>query len=158
MNRILSIACAGLLAAPLALQAADTAPSTPAVIKSPDVAQRLASARRALEAKNYEVAMRELNVAERDDPRNADVQNLLGYAWRKRPQPDLVKAIAHYQAALKIDPRHRGVHEYIGEAYLMDRKPALAEQHLAELEKICGKGCEEYQELEKSIAAYKAKN
>jgi Flp pilus assembly protein TadD len=158
MKRVLSIACAGLLAAPFALHAADTAPSTPAVLKSPNVAERLASARRALDGKNYEVAMRELNVAEREDPRNADVQNLLGYTWRKRPQPDLVKAIAHYQAALKIDPRHRGVHEYIGEAYLMDRKPAEAEKHLAELEKICGKGCEEYQELATSIAAYKTKN
>jgi hypothetical protein len=40
----------------------------------------------------------------------------------------------------------------------MDRKPAEAEKHLAELEKICGRGCEEYAELAKSIADYKAKN
>jgi tetratricopeptide (TPR) repeat protein len=156
MKPALFVACAALLAAPFASQAADT-PSTPAVVKIPSVADRLAGARRALDAKNYDVAMRELTAAEKEDPRNADVHNLLGYTWRKRPQPDLVKAIAHYQTALKINPQHRGVHEYIGEAYLMDRKPAEAEKHLAELEKICGKGCEEYQDLAKSIAAYKAK-
>ncbi len=60
---------------------------------------------------------------------------------------------------LRIDPRHKGAHEYIGEAYLQDRKPDQAEKHLGELEKICGnRSCEEYAELSKAIADYKAKN
>jgi Tfp pilus assembly protein PilF len=155
MPGLLRCAAALLLAAPLAALAVDT-PSEPA--RSPTVAERLASARKALDASNYDVAMRELNVAVKEDPRNADVHNLLGYTWRKRPQPDLVKAIGHYQTALKINPQHRGVHEYIGEAYLMDRKPAEAEKHLAALEQICGKNCEQYQDLAKSIATYKARN
>lgn len=158
MKRILfSSLVAACLVAPLA-QAADTPGSNPS-IKSPTVAERLASARKSLDAKEWSAAMRELNAALREDPRNADVHNLLGYTYRKQPQPNLVKAISHYQAGLKIDPKHRGIHEYIGEAYLMDKKPAEAEKHLAELEKICGnKACEEYQDLAKSIAAYKAKN
>jgi hypothetical protein len=50
------------------------------------------------------------------------------------------------------------VHEYIGEAYLMEKNPAEAEKHLAELEKICGnKTCEEYADLSKAIADYKQK-
>ena len=85
------------------------------------------------------------------------MQNLLGYSYRKRANPDLPKAISHYQAALRLEPRHKGAHEYLGEAWLMDGKPAEAEKHLAELEKICGgKGCEEYQDLAKAIAAHKA--
>ena len=66
------------------------------------------------------------------------------------------KAFEHYEAALRLQPTHRGAHESIGEAYLMDNKPAEAEKHLAQLEQICGgTGCEEYQDLFKSIAAYK---
>ncbi|MRD46668.1 lipopolysaccharide assembly protein LapB [Caenimonas koreensis] len=138
--------------------AADTPGSNPSV-KAPSVSERLAAARKAIDAKDWSLAMRELNAAERDDARNADVQNLLGYSYRKRANPDLPKAFDHYKKALAIDPRHKGAHEYIGEAYLMDKKPAEAEKHLAQLEQICGnKTCEEYQDLAKSIAEYKAKN
>jgi hypothetical protein len=60
---------------------------------------------------------------------------------------------------LRIDPRHKGAHEYIGQAYLMEKRPAEAEKHLAELEKICGnKTCGEYTDLARSIADYKSKN
>jgi tetratricopeptide (TPR) repeat protein len=93
------------------------------------------------------------------EPGNADAHNLLAYSYRKSPSPDLAKAFEHYNIALRLNPRHKGAHEYIGEAYLMDRKPAEAEKHLAELEKICGnRSCEEYADLAKSIADYKAKN
>jgi Flp pilus assembly protein TadD len=137
--------------------AVDTPGSNPNV-KSPSVAERLAAARKAIDGKDWNGATRELNAAVREDPRNADVHNLLGYSYRKRATPDLQKAFEHYNTALKLDPRHKGAHEYIGEAYLMDNKPADAEKHLAELEKICGgKACEEYQDLAKSIAEYKAK-
>ncbi len=138
--------------------AADTPGSNPNVA-APTVGERLAAARKAIDAKDWSRASSELNVAVREDPRNADVHNLLGYSWRKRATPDLPKAFEHYNTALRLDPRHKGAHEYIGEAYLMDRKPAEAEKHLAELEKICGsKACEEYADLAKSIADYKAKN
>lgn len=124
--------------------------------RTPAVADRLATARTAIQAQSWNVALRELNAAARDEPRNADVQNLLGYTYRKRATPDLQKAFEHYEAALRLQPTHRGAHEYIGEAYLMDNKPAEAEKHLAQLEQICGgTGCEEYQDLFKSIAAYR---
>jgi Flp pilus assembly protein TadD len=127
--------------------------------QTPSVQERLANARKAIDAKNWDSAMKELNAAQRVDARNADVHNLLGYSYRKRANPDLAKAFEHYRTALKLDPRHKGVHEYIGEAYLMDKKPADAEKHLAELEKICGsRTCEEYADLAKSIADYKARN
>jgi Flp pilus assembly protein TadD len=148
-----------LLAAAAALaHAADTPGSNPSV-RTPSASERLASARKAIEAQDWGAATRELSAAAREEPRNADVHNLLGYSYRKRATPDITKAFEHYYTALRIDPRHKGAHEYIGQAYLMEKRPAQAEQHLAELEKICGgKACAEYQDLAKAIAEYKAKN
>ena len=152
------VAALAFAAATTGAQAADTPGSNPSA-RAPSAADRLASARKAIDAKDWNAALRELNAAEREEPRNADVQNLLGYSYRKRANPDLPKAISHYRAALRLDPRHRGAHEYLGEAWLMDGKPAEAEKHLAELEKICGgKTCEEYRDLAKAIAAHKAKH
>jgi Flp pilus assembly protein TadD len=149
---------AALLTTLSAAQAADTPGSDPN-LPATTVADRLANARKAIAAKDWGIAQRELNLALREDPRNADVHNLMGYSWRKRSTPDVTKAFEHYYTALKLDPRHKGAHEYIGEAYLMAKRPVEAEKHLAELEKICGsKTCEEYQELARSIADYKAKN
>ena len=92
-------------------------------------------------------------------PGNADAHNLLAYSYRKQATPDLPKAFEHYNTAHKLNPSHKGAHEYIGEAYLMDGKPAKAEEHLARLKVICGNAaCEEYDDLAKAIAAYKAKN
>jgi tetratricopeptide (TPR) repeat protein len=50
-------------------------------------------------------------------PDAADLHNELGFAHRKTRQLD--KAFEHYKRALAINPRHRGAHEYIGEAYLL---------------------------------------
>jgi Tfp pilus assembly protein PilF len=128
-------------------------------VAAPTTAERMSNARSAIKAQNWRMAQAELNVAVREEPRNADAHNLLAYSYRKQARPDLPKAFEHYNIALKLDPKHRGAHEYIGEAYLMDKKPAEAEQHLAELEKICGnKTCEEYADLARAIADYKAKN
>jgi Flp pilus assembly protein TadD len=112
-----------------------------------------------VDAKEWNAAQRELNVALREDPRNADVHNLLGYTWRKRSAPDLAKAFEHYNMALKFDPQHRGAHEYIGEAYLIEKRPEDAQRHLAELERICGgRECEEYRDLAKALEEFRARN
>ncbi|MBS1173793.1 MAG: tetratricopeptide repeat protein [Proteobacteria bacterium] len=66
-------------------------------------------------------------------------------------------AFRHYDKALALDPKHRGAHEYIGEAYLIAGDLAKAEEHLAILDKLCFFGCEEYSELKKKIAEYKRK-
>ena len=146
-----------------AVHAADTpaaAPvARPAAAPVASVSERLASARQAIEQKDWDRALSQLNLAAREQPRNADVHNLLGYSHRKRATPDLGKAFEHYQTALRRDPSHKGAHEYIGEAYLMDRRPAEAEKHLSQLEAICGnKTCEEYADLAQAIASYRAKN
>jgi Flp pilus assembly protein TadD len=107
----------------------------------------------AIEAKDWSAAIQALASAALRDTRNADIQNYLGYAYRHTGQLDL--AFKHYQRALQLNPRHRGAHEYIGEAYLMMNDLARAEEHLAALRKICLIPCEEYGDLEKAIAAYR---
>lgn len=142
---LLLLLCTGLS------QAADVP-----VMNVPTVNQRMKAAREAIAKSDWRVAKFETQQVISDEPGNADAHNLLAYSYRKQNKPDLAKAFEHYKIALKLNPQHKGAHEYIGEAYLMDRKPDMAEQHLASLEKICGnRQCEEYQDLAKSLAAYR---
>jgi hypothetical protein len=55
----------------------------------------------------------------------------------------------------RSSPRHRGAHEYIGEAYLIVNNLAKAEEHLAARRQICLIPCEEFEELKDKIEAYK---
>ena len=107
----------------------------------------------AVKSKNWDQAVYHLNIAAKAEPTNADAQNLLGYAYRNQRKFDL--AFKHYGEALRLNPQHRGAHEYMGEAYVIVGDKAKAQQHLAALERICGKGCEEYQDLAKAIAQAK---
>jgi Flp pilus assembly protein TadD len=138
---------AATLVMPLAAVAVDTDPSPPAT-------GDYAGGRNAVETKDWNGAIRSLNAAAQRDARNPDIYNLRGYAHRNAEQ--LEPAFKYYQRALQLDPRHRGAHEYIGEAYLMAGTPPKAEEHLAALTKICGK-CEERDDLVASIERYKAR-
>ena len=114
-----------------------------------------AAGKAAIAARDWNDAIRSLSSAALRDTRNADIQNHLGYAYRQSGQ--LQPAFTHYQKALQLNPRHRGAHEYIGEAYLMANNPAKAEEHLAALQRICLIPCEEYGDLKKAIADYRAR-
>ena len=146
-----SIALLGLGLALLPAPAlADPTDETPAGAQlDPDYA----AGRAAIEARNWDVAIWALSSAALRDTRDADIQNYLGYAYRHTGQLEL--AFKHYRRALQLNPRHRGAHEYIGEAYLMVKDLARAEEHLNALRSICLIPCEEYGDLEKAIAAYR---
>ena len=88
----------------------------------------------------------------------ADHHNLYAYALRKGPSPDMDLVFKHYNEALRLDPRHRGAHEYIGEAYLTVGNVHKAREHLTALDRLCIFGCAEYTDLKKAIAAYEAKH
>ena len=109
----------------------------------------------AIAAKDWNAAIRSLSSAALRDTRNADIENYLGYAYRQSGQLPL--AFTHYQRALQLDPRHRGAHEYIGEAYLMANNLTKAEEHLAALQRICLIPCEEYEDLKRAVADYRAR-
>jgi len=122
----------------------------------PDLAandQDYAAARRAIDAKQWEEAIARLRKAEVRHPDHADLQNDLGYAHRNLRQFDA--AFKHYERAIELEPRHRGAHEYIGEAYLMVGDVPNAERHLAALRAICLLPCEELADLEKAFAKYR---
>jgi Flp pilus assembly protein TadD len=112
-----------------------------------------AAGKKAIEAKDWNAAIKELSSAALRDTRNPDIQNYLGYAYRHTGQLDL--AFRHYQRALQLDPRHRGAHEYVGEAYLVANNLAKAEEHLAALQRICLIPCEQYEDLKKAVADYR---
>jgi len=110
-------------------------------------------AQKEIKARNWVAAIELLNKALARDPANAEIQNQLGFAERNRGNLDA--AFKHYERALALNPKHRGAHEYVGEAYLMTGNLAKAEEHLAILDKLCFFPCEEYKDLKAAIAAYK---
>jgi tetratricopeptide (TPR) repeat protein len=91
------------------------------------------------------------------DHGNANYHNMYAYAVRKGANPDMNLVFKHYNEALRIDPKHRGAHEYIGEAYLMVGNVAKAKEHLGALDKLCFFPCAEYTDLKKAIAEYEKK-
>jgi tetratricopeptide (TPR) repeat protein len=139
----------------MAAQAADTAPEpAPSPPKATAPAQPLAAAQTHLKAQRWTSAIDELKRVNATS--NADWNNLMGYALRKQAKPDLDGAQKHYDAALKIDPKHQGALEYAGELALMKRDLPTAEAHLATLAKLCSTPCEPLDDLRKAVAAYKA--
>lgn len=50
--------------------------------------------------------------------KDADGFNLLGYSYRHLKRYD--ESLAAYEKTLAINPKHRGAHEYIGEAYTLN--------------------------------------
>ena len=113
-----------------------------------------AAGKKALAGNDWNGAIRVLASAALRDARNADIQNYLGYAYRRLRQLDA--AFKHYQLALTLNPRHRSAHEHLGEAYLVLGNLAKAEEHLAALERICLIPCEQYDGLRKAIEKYRS--
>jgi tetratricopeptide (TPR) repeat protein len=111
-----------------------------------------AAGKKALSAGNWRVAIRALELAALRDPRNADIQNYIGYAHRHLGQFE--PALTHYQRALMLNPRHRSAHSHLGEMYLVRGDLLKAEEHLAALERICLIPCDEYGDLKGAIAMY----
>ena len=106
----------------------------------------------AIKAGDYAKAIPLLEDVTSRDGKNADAYNWLAYATRKNGNPGA--AIPIYQKALTIDPKHRGAHEYIGEAYLMLDDLPKAKEHLKTLNSLCFITCEELRDLRRAVEAY----
>ena len=104
------------------------------------------AARLAITEGRYADAIRLLGEVLTRDPTSADANNLLG---------NLERAFQHYHEALRLNPDHRGAHEYIGEAYLLAGDLARAEDHLRRLIRLCESSCEERDDLQQAIDAYR---
>ena len=138
---------AGLLASGSALGAGDPVAAEP---KDPVLEKAAAATKRA----DWAAAQSLLKDAVAASPQNAGYHNLYAYSLRKGANPDMNLVFKHYNEALRIDPKHKGAHEYIGEAYLMVGNVAKAKEHLAQLDKLCFFSCAEYTDLKKAIAEY----
>jgi tetratricopeptide (TPR) repeat protein len=114
---------------------------------------RLAAAKARIKAGNWPAAIQELKRV--NDPSNADWNNLMGYSLRKSKTPDYAAAEKYYNAALRIDPGHRGALEYSGELYLILGNLPKAEERMATLDRMCAQPCEEQADLKQAIEDYK---
>lgn len=108
---------------------------------------------KALEAKQWKLAVSHFRRATEQTPKSADAWNLYGYASRWTGDYDT--AFKAYAQALAIDPKHRGALSYRGIAYVQTNDLARAREALGQVEAICGRSCEEYQLLAQAIAAHK---
>ena len=116
----------------------------------------IAGARAAIAKKDWATAQAGLKQALTSNPKNADYHNLYAYSMRKAGNADMALVFQHYDEALRLDPKHRGAHEYSGEASLEAGDLPKAKAHLAALDKLCLFGCEEYTDLKKAVAEYEA--
>jgi Flp pilus assembly protein TadD len=126
--------------------------AAPGVPGDPDVA----AGGNAIGDKNWTLAVQAFTKA-LDNPENAksaEIYNRLGYAQR---HAGLVQdALKSYARALELDPKHKGAHEYAGDAYLRLGDLAKAKYHLAELNKLCLFGCPEFTDLKAKVAQVEA--
>ena len=136
--------------APHASMANDSPSSSPSPSRAED--PEYSAAAKLVKSGGYASAIPLLEGVVKRDASNADAYNLLAYSIRKNG--DAAKAVPIYQKALAIDPKHRGAHEYIGEAYLMLDDPGKAKEHLKALDKLCFLPCSEYRDLKKDVEAY----
>ena len=120
-----------------------------------EVGSDLGTAKSHIEKKDWSGAIDMLEKFVKANPSNADGYNLFGYSLRNAKRYS--EAIFNYKEALRIDPQHRGAHEYLGIAYVQNKELPKARDLLVSLEKICGQQCEEYKDLKKAIVKAETK-
>jgi Tfp pilus assembly protein PilF len=148
-----SLIIAALLGAGSVLAADTPGPSKDAESKDPVLEKASEATRR----QDWASAASILQSGLSSNPSNANYHNLYAYSIRKGANPDMNLVFKHYNEALRLDPKHRGAHEYIGEAYLMVGNVAKAKEHLGALDKLCFFPCTEYNDLKKAIADHEKK-
>ena len=131
------------------LKAADSGPP-PQVIQKTN--PTYAEAKALVKSKKFDKAVEMLEelLKDKKNANNPDILNDYAFSLRNLKQFD--KAEKFYLAALKIDPKHVGANEYLGELYLQTKRPEQAKKIL-EILKNCN--CEEYKELKEKVEKYK---
>jgi tetratricopeptide (TPR) repeat protein len=112
-----------------------------------DLGPNYAAAVKLVKAEKFVEAISALKALQK--PKDPRVLNYLGFSYRKLGKVD--KALPHYFLALNIAPEYIPAHEYLGEAYVQINDLEKARAELRVIEKLCGKTCEEYQDLAESI-------
>ena len=102
--------------------------------------------------KVYAKAQKLLIKSNEKKPGKADTLNYLGFTTRKLG--DFENGEKYYLQGLAVDPKHKGINEYLGELYVATNRHNLAVERLGVLE---GYNCEEYDQLKAVIAGEKSK-
>ena len=102
--------------------------------------------------KRYTKAQKLLIKSNQKKPNQADTLNYLGFTTRKLG--DFENGEKYYLQGLVINPKHRGINEYLGELYVATNRHNLAVERL---EVLKGCNCEEYDQLKAVIAGEKSK-
>ena len=102
--------------------------------------------------KSYLKAQKLLVQSNKNFPNKADTLNYLGFTTRKLG--DFENGEKFYLQGLKINPKHIGINEYLGELYVATNRHSLAVERL-EVLKDCN--CKEYDQLKAVIAGEKSK-
>jgi Flp pilus assembly protein TadD len=154
--RVFTIGLAALLVASSVFAAGGggSSPSTVPPPKDPEVEADYTQAEYFVKADQCGEAIPLLKKVTAKEPKHTDALNYLGYCHRKTGKT--TEAMAYYQVALKLDPNHLGALEYLGELYLMLKDLPNAEAQLAKLKVLCPQSCEQREDLEDAISAYKA--
>ena len=108
------------------------------------------NAKKLIYSKKYEKALDILIPLEDKQPigfSKADLYNYLGFATRKKNNPNYEDAEKYYLLALSINANHIGALEYLGELYFETNRLEQAEELLIKLGSVAGKNSVEYKEL-----------
>ena len=100
--------------------------------------------------KRYQKAQKFLIKFNKEKPNKADTLNYLGFTTRKLG--DFEGGEKYYLQGLEINPKHKGINEYLGELYVATNRIDLAKERLNVLK---GCNCEEYGELKEVIEGTK---
>ena len=108
------------------------------------------NAQKLIYSKKYEKAIDILISLEDKKPigfSKADLYNYLGFATRKKNNPNYEDAEEYYLSALSIDANHIGALEYLGELYFETDRLGQTEELLIKLGAVAGENSVEYKEL-----------
>ena len=100
--------------------------------------------------KRYQKAQKFLIKSNKEKPNKADTLNYLGFTTRKLG--DFEGGEKFYLQGLAINPKHKGINEYLGELYVATNRINLAKERLGVLQ---GCNCEEYDQLKGVIEGSK---
>merc|ERR1711935_1262330 len=137
-----------LFSYPVYSAGSDTGNAKPSISKSTYYNDAL----KLIKKKSFTAAIENLNKAEKNQKKDADIYNYLGFSYRKIGNMKL--AAVNYEKALDIDPKHKGALEYQGEMYITLGQLDKAKANLKKLGSICFLGCSEEIILKKSISNF----
>jgi tetratricopeptide (TPR) repeat protein len=136
-------------AAVLLVGSCATAPS--ATERRPLSTANLKAGVAALEAKEFDEAVRQLEIAIVADPKSPDGYFRLGQSHRGRG--DFHRALKYIRLALQIRPNHLAALYERGSTELAAGEREAAVETLEALGEKCGRQCEEYESLKKLVEA-----